>query len=162
MDPLEQARAEAEALRAVSAEAEAGGLRGRLSQAAEPLARAQRAFNDAVLRLSDRLSERIDAAAARAGGGGRLSHAAEPLARAQRAFNDAVLRLSDRLSERIDAAAARAGEAERRSREPEERLLRRERRGSDAPQTVAAQPRQDALPDYFAFESRLRGSTEEV
>jgi SAM-dependent methyltransferase len=120
MDPLQQARAEAEALRTVSAEADAGGLRGRLSRAAEPLARAQRSFNDAVLRLADRLSERID------------------------------------------DAAARAGAAERRSRELEERLLRLERRGSDAPRTVAAQPRQDALPDYFTFESRLRAPTEEV
>ena len=120
MDPLEHARAEAEALRTVSAAADAGGLRGRLSQAAEPLARAQRAFNDAVLRLADRLSERID------------------------------------------AAATQGAAAERRSRELEERLLRLERRGSERPRTVAAQPRQDALPDYFTFESRLRAPTEEV
>ncbi len=121
MDPLVKARAEAEALRSVSAASERGGVRNRLSQAAEPLARAQRAFNDAVLRLADVLSERVD------------------------------------------EAAARAGEAERRSRELEERLLRLERRGGDGgPRTVAAQPRQDAMPDYFAFESRMRAPTAEV
>jgi SAM-dependent methyltransferase len=69
--------------------------------------------------------------------------------------------LIDVLSERIDDAALRAGEAERRSRELEERLLRLERR-EPAPGTVASQPRQDALPDYFAFEARLRAPTEEV
>ncbi len=121
MDPLAKARAEAEALRSVSAAPEGGGVRNRLSQAAEPLARAQRAFNDAVLRVVDALSERVD------------------------------------------DAAARAGEAERRSRELEERLLRLERRGGEGgPRTVAAQPRQDALPDYFAFESRMRAPTAEV
>ncbi len=121
MDPLAKARAEAEALRSVSAAPESGGVRNRLSQAAEPLARAQRAFNDAVLRLADALSERVD------------------------------------------AAAARAGEAERRSRELEERLLRLEQRGVEGgPRTITAQPRQDALPDYFAFESKMRAPTAEV
>jgi SAM-dependent methyltransferase len=121
MDPLEQARAEAESLRAVSAVPEGRGALRRLSQAAEPLARAQRAFNGAVLRLVDAVSERAD------------------------------------------TALARAGDAERRSRELEERLLRLERRGGDgAPRTVAAQPNQDALPDYFAFEARFRAPTEEV
>jgi SAM-dependent methyltransferase len=121
MDPLAKARAEAEALRSVSAGPQGGGVRNRLSQAAEPLARAQRAFNDAVLRLVDALSERVD------------------------------------------ETAARAGDAERRARELEERLLRLERRGGDGgPRTVAAQPRQDAIPDYFAFESRMRAPTAEV
>ena len=76
---------------------------------------------------------------------------------AQRAFNDAVLKVADGLSERIDATAATAAGAERRVREFEERLLRLERRGNDAaPRSVAAQPAQDALPDYFAFETRMR------
>lgn len=100
-----------------------------------------------------------------AGGGlrGQLAKAAEPLARAQRAFNDVVLRLVDALSERIDDAAARAGQAERRGRELEERLLRLERReSSSGRETIAAQPRQDALPDYFAFESRMRAPTREL
>jgi len=119
MERLEKTRAEAESLRNVSADSGGGGVRGRLSRSAEPLARAQRAFNDAMLRLVDALSERVD------------------------------------------QAAAQAGEAERRSRELEERLLRLERRGP-AVGSVASQPRQDALPDYFAFESRLRAPTAEV
>ena len=92
----------------------------------------------------------------------RLARVAEPLARAQRAFNDAILAVSDALSERIDDASARAAAAERRVRELEERLLRLERRAGDAPRTVAAQPRQDALPDYFVYESRMRAPAAEV
>jgi SAM-dependent methyltransferase len=93
----------------------------------------------------------------------RLARIAEPLARAQRAFNDAILKLFDVLSERVDAASARAEAAERRARELEERLLRLERRGTAAaPATVAAQPRAEALPDYFAYESRMRAPVEEV
>jgi SAM-dependent methyltransferase len=86
----------------------------------------------------------------------------EPLAQAQRAFNSAALRTIDALSERIDRTAGVAAAAERRSRELEERLLRLERRSQDGPNTVAAQPRQDSFADYFAFEARLRGPTEEV
>jgi SAM-dependent methyltransferase len=90
------------------------------------------------------------------------SAAAEPLARAQRRFNDAILRLADALSERLDAASTRAAAAERRVRELDERVLRLERRDAGAPRTVAHQPRQDALPDYFAFEARMRSPTEET
>jgi SAM-dependent methyltransferase len=87
----------------------------------------------------------------------------EPLAAEQRGFNDAALKLIDDLSERVDRERAAREEAERLLRETEERLLRMERRGSDAaPSTVAAQPRAAALPDYFAFESRMRGSTDEI
>jgi SAM-dependent methyltransferase len=93
----------------------------------------------------------------------RLSRIAEPLARAQREFNDAILKLADRLSERVDTAAARAEAAERRAAELEERLLRLERRGpGPGPATVAAQPRAEALPDYFAYESRMRAPAVEV
>jgi O-antigen chain-terminating methyltransferase len=92
-----------------------------------------------------------------------LARIAEPLARAQRGFNDAILKVTDHLSERVDAAAARAEAAERRARELEERLLRLERRGSGAAAaTVAAQPRQDALPDYFGYEARMRAPSDEV
>jgi SAM-dependent methyltransferase len=91
----------------------------------------------------------------------RASRLADPLARAQRRFNDAILKVTDSLSERVDSATARAEAAERRSRELEERLLRLERRGG-ATGTVAAQPRQNALPDYFAYESRMRAPTEEI
>jgi SAM-dependent methyltransferase len=88
----------------------------------------------------------------------------EPLAAEQRGFNDAALKLLDDLSERLDGERAARERAERLLRETEERLLRLERRGgaTAAPATVATQPRADALPDYFAFESKMRGSTEHV
>lgn len=88
--------------------------------------------------------------------------AAGPLAESQQAFNGALLRLVDTLSTRIDRATAHADAADRRSRELEERLLRLERRRGGAAQTVAAQPRQDAVPDYFAYESRMRAPTDEI
>ncbi len=94
----------------------------------------------------------------------------EPLAAEQRAFNDAALKLLDDLSEAVDRAAASGGELERSLTELRERLTRLERRGSaaaEAPRaraapTVAGQPQAAAVPDYFAFEARLRGSTEAV
>ena len=47
--------------------------------------------------------------------------------------------------------------------ELEERLLRMERRRADMPSaTVAAQPGAAAIPDYFGFESRMRGNTTEI
>ena len=92
----------------------------------------------------------------------------EPMAADQRVFNDALLKLVDALSERADETAATRARAERLLRELEERLVRVERRGpargaapAPAP-TVAAQPRAAAVPDYFAYESRMRGSTESV
>ena len=90
--------------------------------------------------------------------------AVEPLAERQREFNAASLKLADALSERADAASAEAAAAAARVRELEERLLRLERRpaADGAPRTVAAQPAAAALPDYFAFESRMRGSTEDI
>jgi SAM-dependent methyltransferase len=94
----------------------------------------------------------------------RLQYAAAaPLAMGQRSFNAALLRLFDAFSSRLDDAAARADAAERRAAELEERLLRLERRPhGSVSDTVAPQPRASALPDYFAFESRLRGSTDDV
>jgi O-antigen chain-terminating methyltransferase len=92
----------------------------------------------------------------------------EPLAADQRVFNDSLLKLVDALSERVDTAAAAREEVERLVRELEERLARLERRGvgssgpAPAPVTVAAQPAAAALPDYFAFESRMRGSVESI
>ena len=92
----------------------------------------------------------------------------EPLAAEQRVFNNSLLKLVDGLSERADAAAAAGERAERLLRELEERLTRVERRGgasggaAPAPVTVAAQPAAASLPDYFAFESRMRGSVEAV
>src|SRR5213080_810588 len=93
----------------------------------------------------------------------------EPLAADQRIFNDSVLKLLDALSERLDDASAARDRAERLARELEERLTRAERRGranvgAPAPiaATVAAQPSAASVPDYFAFESRMRGSVESI
>jgi SAM-dependent methyltransferase len=84
-------------------------------------------------------------------------------------FNDAVLKLVDALSERADDAAAARERAERLLRELEERLARVERRGravgavgAPAPVTVAAQPGASTVPDYFAYESRMRGSVDAI
>jgi len=91
----------------------------------------------------------------------------EPLAAEQRGYNDALLKLVDELSERADVAARREEGAHRSLTELEERLARIERRpaagGAPAPaQTVAAQPRAAAFPDYFAYEAKMRGSTDTV
>jgi SAM-dependent methyltransferase len=93
----------------------------------------------------------------------------EPLAAEQRGYNDALLKLVDDLSERADRAQAGEAEARRALTELEERLVRVERRptAGGAPaqaqtQTVAAQPAAIAFPDYFAYEARMRGSTDTV
>ncbi len=102
----------------------------------------------------------------------------EPLAADQRRFNAAVLRLADALSEREEGGreALDAGLAEqrsataaetRRSVELEERLTRLERRerpvAAAAPALAAPVSAAPAsVPDYFAFESRMRGSTESI
>jgi SAM-dependent methyltransferase len=91
----------------------------------------------------------------------------EPLAADQRLYNNSLLKLVDALSERSDAAAASRERFERLLRELEERLTRVERRGggsgaAPAPVTVASQPAAASLPDYFAFESRMRGSVDAI
>jgi SAM-dependent methyltransferase len=92
----------------------------------------------------------------------------EPLAAEQRAYNDALLKLVDDLHETADRSASGEDEARRALIELEERLRRVERRDpgqfpTPAPvQTVAAQPAASAIPDYFAFEARMRGSTSAV
>jgi SAM-dependent methyltransferase len=93
----------------------------------------------------------------------------EPLAADQRVFNDSVLKLVDALSERADVSTAAREQAERLVRELEERLARLERRGpatagapAPAPMTVATQPAAASVPDYFAFESRMRGSVDSI
>jgi SAM-dependent methyltransferase len=94
-----------------------------------------------------------------------MSWYVEPLAQDQRTFNDALLKLVDALSERTDDAASGRASSERLVRELDERLTRVERRSRDGggvAVTVAAQPAAAAIPDYFAFESRMRGSTEEI
>jgi 2-polyprenyl-3-methyl-5-hydroxy-6-metoxy-1,4-benzoquinol methylase len=90
----------------------------------------------------------------------------EPLASDQRVVNDSLLKLVDALSERADATAAARDQMERLLGELEERLARLERRGGTsgvaAPVTVAAQPAAGVVPDYFAFESRMRGSVDSI
>jgi SAM-dependent methyltransferase len=91
----------------------------------------------------------------------------EPLAADQRVYNSSLLKLVDALSERADAATGANERAQQLLRELEERLTRVERRGGGGvaaapPATVAAQPAAAALPDYFAFESRMRGSVEAI
>jgi SAM-dependent methyltransferase len=91
----------------------------------------------------------------------------EPLAADQRVYNSSLLKLVDALSERADAAATSSERARQLLRELEERLTRVERRGvggvsAAPPATVAAQPAAAALPDYFAFESRMRGSVDAI
>jgi 2-polyprenyl-3-methyl-5-hydroxy-6-metoxy-1,4-benzoquinol methylase len=102
----------------------------------------------------------------------------EPLAFDQRRFNAALLKLADALSERADAALAaldsrldeldpRVEAQGRLSSELEERLTRLERRERPAaPAAVspppAEPPAQLVFPDYFAYESRMRGATELV
>jgi SAM-dependent methyltransferase len=87
----------------------------------------------------------------------------EPLAAEQRMFNDAVLKLVDGILEEVDRGDQTREAALRSLAELEERLTRVERRGgSTQPSTVAAQPAAAAVPDYFAFEARMRGSTADV
>jgi SAM-dependent methyltransferase len=87
----------------------------------------------------------------------------EPLAAEQRMFNDVVLKLVDGILEEVDRGERSREEAARTLGELEERLTRVERRGAGAsPATVAAQPAAAAVPDYFAFEAKMRGSTEDV
>jgi O-antigen chain-terminating methyltransferase len=107
----------------------------------------------------------------------------EPALAQQRYFNASLLKaldgLSDGLSERIDVLVARAddtaaelraasdslGRIERSLDEVEERVLRVERRARSQGRRPSAQPGPElAVPteelDYFAFESRMRGSSD--
>src|SRR3954447_6883981 len=87
----------------------------------------------------------------------------EPLAHEQRMFNDVVLKMVDGILEEVDRGERSREDAMRTLGELEERLLRVERRGAGgAPATVAARPAAAAVPDYFAFEARMRGSTADV
>jgi SAM-dependent methyltransferase len=90
----------------------------------------------------------------------------EPLAHEQRMFNDVVLKMVDGILEEVDRGERSREEAARTLGELEERLTRVERRGGSgagqAPATVAGQPAAAAVPDYFAFEARMRGSTADV
>jgi SAM-dependent methyltransferase len=134
----------------------------------EPLAYEQRMFNDAALKLIDALYEEIDR------GDKADAELDQRLARAERdlgaRIDDQAQRLGRRLdevryglSERVDEEAASLEQAARLLGEVEERLTRAERRSDGgAPRTVAPQPAATAFPDYFAFESKMRGRTESV
>ncbi|HKP19062.1 MAG TPA: class I SAM-dependent methyltransferase [Gaiellaceae bacterium] len=87
----------------------------------------------------------------------------EPLAAEQRMFNDVLLKLLDGTLEEVDRTEQAREAAARTLAELEERLTRLERRGGTAaPQTVASQAAAAAVPDYFAFEARMRGSAADV
>jgi O-antigen chain-terminating methyltransferase len=119
-------------------------LRKLMSWYVGPLAAEQRAFNAAALRFADELSVRMDEL-----------RAALEREEADRASQGAEL------GSEIDRLAADLAERQRLVAELEERLLRSERR-ERVPGTVAAQPRAEAIPDYFAFETRMRGDSEEI
>ncbi len=126
-----------------------------------PFAAEQRSFNAALLRLTDQLSSENDGLRA------ALAHELED----RRSGHD---ELQAGLEGRIESeAAARESQTaeleaalnERRRllAEIEERMLRLERRRQESgPATVAVQPGANAIPDYFAFESRMRGDTAEI
>jgi O-antigen chain-terminating methyltransferase len=110
----------------------------------------------------------------------------EPAFAAQREFNSALLRTIDELHDSTEAALSELGgrvhdatelagevkaSGERAVTELEERLTRLERKTRaptpSAPPAAAPAPAAPAstpvgMPDYFAFESRMRGSTELV
>jgi SAM-dependent methyltransferase len=156
-DPVAARRQEAESLWAVSAERPffsrpgalgrarglalrpvKAGLRKLMRWYVEPLATDQRRFNAAVLRLADALAEREE--------GGRAAH--------ERRLDgvDAELRGLDQRLRLLVELEERLTRLERRRREPAAR----------APEAAPAVSPPAALPDYFAFESRMRGSTETI
>jgi SAM-dependent methyltransferase len=105
----------------------------------EPAFAQQRDFNARALRALDELSERIDAVE------GRLAGTAEELTAAIEPLADSLARTGDSLTE------------------VEERLLRVERRTRRPTGALDAAPQAPPAveePDYFAFESRMRGSSE--
>jgi SAM-dependent methyltransferase len=111
----------------------------------EPLAYDQRRFNAALLELIDALSERTDAGIA------ALSERAD-------ARSAALDRRLDELHPRVEGQG-------RLTNELEERLTRLERREREpvpraARAEIPTEPRgQPVFPDYFAYESRMRGAT---
>jgi SAM-dependent methyltransferase len=125
----------------------------------EPLALQQRRFNASVLELVDALSERGDA------GITALSERADAglFALSERA--DGVFAALDR---RLNELHPRVEGQGRRSSELEERLTRLERRERESVPRIARakmppEPRgQLVFPDYFAYESRMRGATDVV
>jgi O-antigen chain-terminating methyltransferase len=109
----------------------------------EPAFAQQRDFNSRVLRAIDELSERIDA------------------------VSESLVVKTGELEASIDPVARSVERLERSLTEQDERLLhveRRTRRQGKAPAGLTASDAPSAPPaeepDYFAFESRMRGSSE--
>ena len=93
----------------------------------------------------------------------------QPLAADQLEYNAAALRLVDLLHDRVEAElhALHRELAELRARadrlpELDDRIVRLERARAVPPQPLPAPAAPPALPDYFGFEVRMRGSTESV
>jgi O-antigen chain-terminating methyltransferase len=118
----------------------------------EPALAQQRDFNASVLKALDELSERIDGVAVEVDATSRGV--------------DEANRESTRAFERVERALNAADE---RRLELDERLVRVERRtrrapapaqAPAAPEAAQVEPAESDGADYFAFESRMRGSTE--
>jgi SAM-dependent methyltransferase len=91
----------------------------------------------------------------------------EPLAAEQRRFNAAALKLLDSVWEEQQSALAVFGPRLERVVELDERLTRLERRERAPAARTAAAPASAptapvVFPDYFAYESRMRGPTERI
>ncbi len=127
-------------------------LRPLLRWYVEPVAHDQRNFNDAALKLVDELFEEVD----------RLFGRAAELAGRTDGLGDDIGRVEGKLSERIDRELSGRRDDSRLLGELEERLTRAERREGGTPRTVAPQATATAFPDYFAFESRMRGQFAEI
>jgi len=129
-------------------------LRKLMSWYVGPFAAEQRSFNAAALRLSDELSVQID----------ELRVLQE---RENAELASEVRALEASAGARASALAEKDAELERLLEELQQRLLRLERRPRAAPaaapaSTASPAPAPEGEPDYFAFEARMRGSTEEI
>jgi SAM-dependent methyltransferase len=167
-EPQRDARSEAEAHWAVTVDrpiVRRPGVRGALVYALKrvlrklmswyvrPFATEQGVFNAALLRLADELSARNDELR------GELMQESAGRREVGANLEEEIARLGEGAAE----FEARLDERKRLVGEIEERLLRLERRRAQAgPATVASQPGADAIPDYFAFESRMRGDSAEI
>ena len=142
-------------------------LRPLLRWYVEPLAYEQRMFNDSALKLLDALYEEVDRVdRVDAELDARLESGHELLGKRVDEVGQRLNEARYGLSERVDGIVGQLEAFERLQRllgEVEERLTRTERRGDGgAPRTVAPQPAATAFPDYFAFESKMRGRSEVV
>jgi SAM-dependent methyltransferase len=124
-------------------------LRRLMSWYVGPFAAEQRSFNAAALRVADELSELIDQL--------RRRLQDEEAARAESDAENRAL-----LQAEASRLASLSEVAQRLLEEIGERLTRVERRPRAPAQAAAASVPAAVEPDYFAFESRMRGSTAEI